>query len=64
MTGDRDPYATVAEVAAWQEHSSASFDLRLFGGGHFFIDPYRQEVIDIISGTLDEVLTPTFANRS
>jgi pyochelin biosynthetic protein PchC len=63
LAGDSDPYASVGEVTAWQEHSAAEFQLRLFAGGHFFLDAYRQEVLDIISGTLKEVLTPTFADR-
>jgi pyochelin biosynthesis protein PchC len=52
LTGDSDPDTTREEASAWQGHSSGSFDLRMFSGGHFFIDTHRQEVARIVMTAL------------
>lgn len=36
-TGDADPLVTPDEVAAWRSVTSASFGLRVFAGGHFYL---------------------------
>ncbi|MBB5936680.1 thioesterase II family protein [Streptomyces zagrosensis] len=36
--GQQDPRAEEAELAAWSLQTSAHFDLRMFPGGHFFIN--------------------------
>ncbi|MEV7195513.1 alpha/beta fold hydrolase [Streptomyces sp. NPDC093510] len=51
LVGDDDPTTTVAEAAAWSEHTTSGCDLRVFaGGGHFYLaDPGRdKEVCDAI----------------
>jgi pyochelin biosynthesis protein PchC len=63
FAGDSDPYASVSEVAAWHEHSTAPFDLRVFSGGHFFLDMHRREVTDIVSSTLERVSACAFPER-
>jgi medium-chain acyl-[acyl-carrier-protein] hydrolase len=35
--GTEDDLVTEAELAAWRAHTSASFALRLFPGGHFYL---------------------------
>lgn len=52
MVGDADPKATVEEAAAWGEHCTEGFDLRVFPGDHFYLDVCRPGVIDTISSTL------------
>ncbi|WP_031079734.1 thioesterase II family protein [Streptomyces sp. NRRL S-118] len=37
MTGRQDPAATVEQVRAWENHTHAAFELRLFTGGHFYL---------------------------
>ncbi|MFJ6141800.1 thioesterase II family protein [Kitasatospora sp. NPDC092286] len=37
LTGDRDPKATVAEVAAWREHTTGTFELKVLPGDHFYL---------------------------
>jgi surfactin synthase thioesterase subunit len=56
LVGDADPHTTVAEASAWQEHTSGEFDLRIFSGGHFYLDEHGPEVVDTISTTLQSVL--------
>ncbi|TCB90059.1 thioesterase [Micromonospora zingiberis] len=48
LTGDADPQASVAAVRAWSAHTSAGFDLRVFSGGHFYLDEHRPEVATAI----------------
>ncbi|WP_327039644.1 thioesterase II family protein [Micromonospora maris] len=48
LTGDADPQASVAAVRAWSAHTTAGFDLRVFSGGHFYLDEHRPEVASAI----------------
>ncbi|WP_308439247.1 thioesterase II family protein [Streptomyces sulfonofaciens] len=52
LVGDRDPQTTTDEASAWAEHTTGEFDLRVFPGGHFFLDAHRAEVAELISGAL------------
>ena len=55
LVGDSDPQVTIDEAAAWSEHSDADFDLRVFPGGHFYLETRRAEVIATISAILEKV---------
>lgn len=55
LVGDSDPYTSVDDAAAWAQHSSGAFDLRVFPGGHFYLDNHRMEVIELISAALSAV---------
>ena len=52
LTGDADPNTTVEEAAAWRAHSTGPFDLRVFAGDHFFLEPHRAEVARLLAGEL------------
>jgi len=52
LIGDADPTSTVAEAAGWQAYTTAAFDLRVFPGGHFYLDSARAAV----AGTITESL--------
>jgi surfactin synthase thioesterase subunit len=52
LIGDSDPKVTVDEAAAWEEHSAGGFILRVFPGGHFYLEAHRGDVIATISATL------------
>jgi surfactin synthase thioesterase subunit len=52
LVGDRDPQTTVDEADAWREHTRNAFELRVFAGGHFYLDACRPQVIDAIRGAL------------
>jgi surfactin synthase thioesterase subunit len=48
LTGDSDPKTTLAEAGAWGQHTSGSFDLQVFTGGHFFLTEHTDEIIKIL----------------
>jgi surfactin synthase thioesterase subunit len=52
LVGDRDQQTTRDEAAAWGEHGTGEFQLRVFPGGHFYLDNHRTAVIELISTTL------------
>jgi surfactin synthase thioesterase subunit len=55
LVANDDPYTSIPDVAVWSEHTTASFDLRVFSGGHFFLDTCLDEVKSIICGMLERV---------
>lgn len=48
LTGDKDPKTTLDEAKAWSQHTSGSFDLRVFNGGHFFLSERAAEVMQVL----------------
>jgi surfactin synthase thioesterase subunit len=57
LTGDSDPRTTPEEAGAWQTHTLGPFDLRVFGGGHFFLTDHRAAVDDLLAGHLHRART-------
>ncbi|HEX2133649.1 MAG TPA: alpha/beta fold hydrolase [Actinophytocola sp.] len=45
LVGDRDPKVTVAEAAAWREHTDGEFELGVYPGGHFFLDNHVPDIL-------------------
>ena len=52
LIGDADPRTTPREAAGWGACTTAGFDLRVFPGGHFYLDNCRAAVLDVITSTL------------
>ena len=52
LVGDTDPHTTVEEAAAWGDHTSREFDLRVFPGGHFYLDQHGPELADTLATSL------------
>lgn len=52
MIGDRDPRVSLDEAAAWADHTTGRFDLRVYPGGHFYLNECRAGVLDVISSAL------------
>jgi pyochelin biosynthetic protein PchC len=52
LTGADDPKVTVEEVAAWQAHTSSTFQLHVYPGGHFYLNDHAAEIMAVISGQL------------
>jgi surfactin synthase thioesterase subunit len=44
LTGDADPKTTVDEAAAWRRHTEGAYRLKVFPGGHFFLQDHPTEV--------------------
>ncbi|MFC0850008.1 thioesterase II family protein [Streptomyces noboritoensis] len=53
LCGDADPVVDPDDVTHWERHTSASFRMRVFTGGHFFLDAHlpavTQEIRDHIA---------------
>jgi len=56
LVGDHDPYTTLEDAAAWQAHTTGRFDLRVFPGGHFFVEQHREALTGLLVDTLSGVL--------
>jgi len=52
LVGADDPKTTVEEARAWSRHASGAFDLRVFPGGHFFLDEQLPQVVDTLRNVL------------
>jgi surfactin synthase thioesterase subunit len=50
--GREDGMATPAQLEAWRDLTNAAFRLRLFRGGHFFLDAERASVLGEIAAVL------------
>jgi surfactin synthase thioesterase subunit len=59
LTGDNDPEVTVDEARAWSAHTSAGYAMKVFQGGHFYLNDHAPAVIEEISAHLETVLTTT-----
>lgn len=58
LVGDDDPKVDPDEAKAWREHTTASFDLRVFSGGHFYLNAHEAAVAGIVTGQLAELSSP------
>ena len=54
--GWEDHSASTAELSAWREQTSAAFKLRMFPGGHFFIDSAREALLESVGEDLEHSL--------
>ncbi|HEX5541895.1 MAG TPA: alpha/beta fold hydrolase [Micromonospora sp.] len=49
LRGDLDPEVTLDEANAWAEHTTGSFTLHEYRGGHFFLNDHAAAVIELIN---------------
>lgn len=49
FAGDQDSEASLDQVAAWRETTTAPFEMRAFAGGHFFIHDNEPEFLAALS---------------
>jgi surfactin synthase thioesterase subunit len=52
LTGDDDPQVTLAEAHAWGEHTSGAFEVRVFPGGHFYLNSQAAQVMGALTAHL------------
>jgi surfactin synthase thioesterase subunit len=64
LVGDTDGKTTVDEASAWSAHTTGEFDLRVFEGGHFYLDAHRSEVCDTIRAALKRASRTNSLDRS
>ncbi|MCO5974050.1 thioesterase II family protein [Actinoallomurus soli] len=48
FAGEADPVTSLDQVTAWAECTSGEFDLRVFPGGHFFLDGWSSANVAVI----------------
>ncbi|MGW6569557.1 thioesterase II family protein [Streptomyces sp. NPDC054975] len=53
FTGDADPQVTREEAERWAEHTTSSFDIRTFPGGHFYLNEQPGPVTAALVAELD-----------
>ncbi|MGC5346843.1 thioesterase II family protein [Streptomyces sp. DT171] len=58
LTGDADPRAAVEEVAGWRAYTEGRFTLRVFEGGHFFLNDRPTAVQDAVRDHLGALRVP------
>ncbi|MEU7425621.1 alpha/beta fold hydrolase [Streptomyces sp. NPDC040750] len=56
LLGDSDPRVTPEQAAAWREHTTADFALRVFPGGHFYLGDGRAAVLSTVTAHVDALL--------
>ncbi|MEV2245455.1 alpha/beta fold hydrolase [Streptomyces sp. NPDC049970] len=52
LAGDRDPHVRLDEVSAWRAHTTGTFDMKVFPGGHFFLTDHEAEIAGLVTDTL------------
>lgn len=52
LTGDQDPKASLAEVEAWRDHTTADFEMLTYTGGHFFLVDHAADVLRVVAERL------------
>lgn len=52
LVGDADPRVTPAEAAAWGDHTTASFGLEVFSGGHFYLTEHQEKLAALLRSRL------------
>lgn len=52
FAGDRDPFTLDDDLELWRAQTAAALALRVFAGGHFFIESARSELLAALSDDL------------
>ncbi|MGW3278575.1 thioesterase II family protein [Nocardia rhamnosiphila] len=52
LLGRSDPTTTPEQLARWRDHTSGDFAVRLFPGGHFYLDEHAREIADLLTPVL------------
>ncbi|MFS4097113.1 thioesterase II family protein [Streptomyces sp. AF1A] len=53
LLGDSDPRVTAEQAAAWRDHTTAEFALRIFPGGHFYLGDHQAAVLTTVTAHID-----------
>jgi medium-chain acyl-[acyl-carrier-protein] hydrolase len=57
LGGANDPLATAEQLWAWREQAAGPFALRMFNGGHFYLQAHERNVLSVMAGDLEETAT-------
>ncbi|MDO0911792.1 alpha/beta fold hydrolase [Streptomyces sp. DT2A-34] len=50
--GDRDPVCTVEDLKSWSDVTTRGLDLRVFEGGHFYLQQRKEELLAFVASQL------------
>lgn len=56
LLGDEDAMVTLAEAQAWENHTTNEFELRVYSGGHFYLNAHAADVIALIEHRMTTAL--------
>ncbi|MER5218568.1 alpha/beta fold hydrolase [Streptomyces sp. NPDC002838] len=56
--GEDDPEFQAVELEGWQRHTASAYRLRMFPGGHFFLNPQRAELVADVTEDLYAATIP------
>ena len=48
LCGDADPVVSVQEAARWRAFTRAETEVRVFPGGHFYVDQRLDDVAEVV----------------
>jgi surfactin synthase thioesterase subunit len=48
LTGDGDPKTSLDEAKAWARHTTGTFDVQVYPGGHFFLNDHADQIIKLL----------------
>ena len=63
LVGERDSGAPLDAAAAWQAQTSASFDMSIFPGGHFFLSRALKDVQQLVRIRMVALLENSYGNK-
>lgn len=55
--GTQDEHVSLDDYEAWRAQTSGPFDLTMFDGDHFFIHSHQHQLLQTLSGALDQVIS-------
>lgn len=55
LIGDEDALATPAKAERWREHTTGSFAVHVYPGGHFYLDTHFPAVTELLAGRLAKI---------
>ncbi|MFG2608496.1 thioesterase II family protein [Streptomyces sp. NPDC048514] len=64
LGGDSDIRVAVEDLAAWSDHTTGTFELQVFPGGHFYLGDQKAAVVNTVSDFLLSVRTTGPSNSS
>jgi len=53
--GEADPNVTREHLEAWRRQTTAAFSMRIFPGGHFFLNTSRQAFLEALAGDINRI---------
>lgn len=48
LVGDSDPKVTLAEADAWRSHTTGPYAMRVYRGGHFYLNNHQTDILETI----------------